>query len=176
MKTGLVSPAGRPPAPRRSRAAIGLVECLVYLAVFVVIAFLAFNSFFRLVGASTGMRRNADDIVAAMQAGERWRADVRELARAPEFAERDGVALTLLPHTNATVAYFFASNTVWRAANINRPPVPLLRRVRASRMVEETRPPVTAWKWDVELITVNKNARTRPVFTFLAVPPPEVAR
>ena len=57
-----------------------LVDCLVYLAIWVVVVGLAFSAFYRCMSYSKNLARNADDIARALKAGERWREDVRAAA------------------------------------------------------------------------------------------------
>src|SRR5438128_5034595 len=63
-------------APQRQQGFM-LVDCLVYLAIWAVVVGLAFSAFFRSMSYSKNLARNADDIAPALQAGERWREDVR---------------------------------------------------------------------------------------------------
>jgi hypothetical protein len=44
-----------------------------------------------------------------------------------------------------------------------------LSNVKSSKMQSELRENVTAWRWELELKTVKKTARVRPLFTFEAV-------
>ena len=73
--------------PCRSHRGFTLVECLVYVAVFGIIASLALAAFYRAREANRDLRRCAEDIVRAMQAGERQRA-----AASIRLARRGGVA------------------------------------------------------------------------------------
>src|SRR5258706_15721800 len=61
-----------------SRAANGimLIECLVYTVVLLILLGVAYAAFYRCMENSVALRRNAEDITTALQAGERRRAGV----------------------------------------------------------------------------------------------------
>ena len=63
----------------RARAQAGylLIECLVYLSVIVVILGLGTGAFYVCWDHSKALHFATDDINAALHAGERWRADIR---------------------------------------------------------------------------------------------------
>ena len=63
--------------PPQWQQGIMLVDCLVYLAIWVVVVGLAFSAFYRCLSYSKNLARNGDDIARALKAGERWREDVR---------------------------------------------------------------------------------------------------
>ena len=155
---------------RSQRAqAFSLVECIVYMALFAVVAGLGFASFFHCRDSAESLRRTADDIVITMKAGERWREDVRRAVSPLQLVEADGGQHLIVPHNASQVAYRFFQQTVWRRADTNSAWVPLLSKVKQSRMERDARQLVTAWRWDVELKTRQPEARLRPLFTFEAV-------
>ena len=148
-------------------AAFSLLECLVYIAIFFIVLSVALGAYFRMDEQSRGFARNSADIVRAMQAGERWRADVRSATNATRFAADQELRLTT---RSGEVNYYFRDGTIWRQGTNEPHATPFLLNVKASAMEADTRPTVKAWRWEIELQTKRTNATVRPLFTFLAVP------
>jgi Tfp pilus assembly protein PilE len=149
----------------RREAGMLLLECLVYMALLVVVLNLAFAAYNRCAENSKRLNQNVDDVVRALQAGERWRDDIRA-AMAIDSSE-DSLRLV---QSNATVDYRFDGHAVWRRANAGAPMARFLPAVKSSRMEQDARREVTAWRWKVELLTHGAPERCRPFFTFEAVP------
>ena len=157
----------------RPRAAFSLLECLAYLGVFFIVLGVAFGAYYRMDEQTRGFTRNSADIIRAMQAGERWRADVRAATNTMQFEENQELRLTT---RSGEVSYFFRDRTMWRQGFDQKRSELFLSNVKASAMKADTRPQVKAWRWEIELLTKRTNATVRPLFTFLAVPAPEVVR
>ena len=173
MKLSCHSPRA---AARRACHGILLIECLTYCTIFFIISGLAMSAFYRAREQNRDLRRCADDIVRAMQAGERWRADVRAATGRPQVDEFNGQLVLHLPHAAGETAYSQSNGAVWRRATTNAAWEIFLPRVAASRMQPDARERVAAWRWELELATAQTNARVRPLFTFQAVVPPEAKR
>jgi hypothetical protein len=157
--------------PQRERGAFTLIEALVYMSLLAVIMALGYTALYRSMDASTGLRRNASDITHALDAGERWREDVRAATR-PLRIERisDDETLLHIPQAKAEVTYRFASNNVVRRVG-SAAWAPALEHVDHSTFISDPRQKVTAWKWEIELQPYRKSlTRLHPLFTFLAVP------
>jgi type II secretory pathway pseudopilin PulG len=155
----------------REHEAFTLIEVLVYMSMLMVIIALGYTAMYRSMDASSGLRRNASDITHALNAGERWREDVRAATR-PLRIERisDDEALLHIPQATAEVTYRFASNSVTRRVG-GAEWTPALEHVDHSTFIADPRQTVTAWKWEVELEPYRKSlTRLHPLFTFLAVP------
>jgi hypothetical protein len=142
-----------------------LTECLVYMALLVVVFNLAFLAYNRCAENSKRLNQNVDDVVRALQAGEHWRDDIRA-ALAVDSSENS----LKLVQSNATVDYMFDGKSVWRRAGADAPLTRFLPAVKFSRMEKDARQEVTAWSWKVELLTRGTPERCRPFFTFEAVP------
>jgi hypothetical protein len=148
------------------RRGITLIECLVYIGALAIVFGLGTAAFYRSLENSTDLRRNADDITQALQAGERWRADLRAAAQPPRF---DAASQILhIPHATNEIAYRFAENKIERRATTNDDWKPILSRVAQSAMSPDPRPHVSAWRWELELKTRRQPASLRPLFTFTA--------
>lgn len=143
-----------------------LIECLVYMALLVVILNLAYAAYYRCDENSKRLNNHVDDVIRALQAGERWRDDIRAALAVTPSEHSLRLALS-----NATVDYVFDGDAVWRRANAGAPLARFLPRVKSSRMEKDARREVTAWRWQVELLTRGAPERCRPFFTFEAVPP-----
>jgi hypothetical protein len=158
----------------RSSQGILLIECLVYMSALFVVLGVAYSVCFGFWDNAVGLRRNADDIAAALRIGERWRDDVRA-ASAPLRVEdsADGPVLHI-PRKNGEILYRFSGASISRRSNETGPWITLLAKVKSSRMQEDKRRQVTAWRWEIELMARRKSVRLHPLFTFEAVPNPMI--
>lgn len=155
------------------RDAFSLIECLTYMAIFFVLLGVAFAAYYRMNEESRAFTQNSADIVRAVQAGERWREDVRAATNVVQVPERQELRLA---SRTGEVSYFFRDGFVWRQGMDQKASTEVLGRVKTSVMAAEARSQVTAWRWDIELKTKRTNASMRPLFTFLAVPAMEEKR
>lgn len=153
------------------REAFSLIECLMYITLLALVMALGYTAMYRSMDASTGLRRNASDITQALNAGERWREDVRAATQTPRVEKISNDEILLhIQQANAEVVYRFSSNSVTRRVG-SADWAPALEHVSKSTFVSEPRQKVTAWKWEVELQPYRKSlTRLQPLFTFLAVP------
>jgi Tfp pilus assembly protein PilE len=140
-----------------------LLEMLVYIAVLAVVLDLSFAAYYRYDLYTRDLRRNADDIVRVMRAGERWRDDVRSAIAPPHITE-NGIAI---PTQSGPIDYIFVDDTVWR--QVAGVPSVALRHVKSSAMSVDPRQRVGAWRWELELTSPKKTVLLRPLFTFTAV-------
>jgi Tfp pilus assembly protein PilE len=159
----------KPSCPRthRERAGYLLLELLVFMALMAVIRGLAYSAYWRCADNSKRLQSNAADILATVQAGERWRDDVR-LAREVAL-DADGVKMI---QPGDTVEYRFGQQAIWRHSAQTGRTIRLLSRVKTSAMQREARRQVSAWRWEVELQSRKAPPYLRPLFTFEAVPVP----
>jgi hypothetical protein len=149
-----------------------LFECVMYISVFFIVLGLAFAALHRTILAHKAIRRNADDIAAALHAGEQWRADVRRaVAPLEQSAESEAWVITI-PCAADSVVYRVTTNEVTRQTTARTAPLVLLQNVKASRVSPEIRKTVIAWRWELELQSTRAKAKVRPLFTFTAVPSP----
>lgn len=148
-----------------SRRGIIMIDAMVYISVIGVVLVLAAAVFDKGMRASAGLQRNITDIERALKAGERWRADVRSATGAIRADQKT----VTIPQKNGAIIYDLQANQVQRIGISNKPEV-FLTEVKDSKMVEERRGNVVGWKWEVELEHRRKEARIRPLFTFMAAP------
>lgn len=147
-----------------------LIECLVYISVLLILLNVGYSAFYRCIENSVALRRNADDIVNALNAGERWRTDLRTANGTIRFEVLAEKRILHLPGARGEVAYQFSTNAVLRRVG-DGPWVRLLAGVKSSSMESDPRPNVVAWRWELELKPRSKKmGRVRPLFTFVAVP------
>lgn len=156
---------------RRRQSGIMLVDCMVYLATFFVVATLAFAALHRAWAAHRSIKRSAEDIAAAVRAGEQWRADLRGASGPLEVSDQAGATWLRVPHGDGLIVYAFYQSTIYRFTSDRPNPVPLIQHVAESDMAPDRRGDVTPWRWELELKPSHAKARLRPLFTFLAVPP-----
>jgi hypothetical protein len=140
-----------------------LIECLVYIALLFIVLNLAFAAWFRCSENSKRLNQNVDDVVRVMQAGERWRDDIRVAMS----ITASGGSLELA-QSNATVSYVFESNAVLRRAKSGAPLVRFLTGVKSSRMEKDARLEAGAWDWQVQLLARGAE-HFAPFFAFEAV-------
>ena len=157
---------------RRSSRAFMLIDCMVYIALLLVLLALAFMTFYKTFDASKALNRNAADIARALNAGERWRADVRAATTPPRLEQAGGETILHLPRANGEILYAFREGAVLRR-NATGPRTDwetFLSEVKSSRMLADPRQRVTAWRWELELAPASEARRVNPQFTFQGVP------
>ena len=155
-------------APNRAGGFL-MVDCLIYIVVWSVIVGLAFSSFYRCLSSSRDLSRNANDVVRALQAGERWRDDIRAASGPPRLVAEDGGVAFEIPTPSSLTVYIFEKNSIWRKADLAAPWQKVLAGVKSSRMERSPRKKVVAWSWEVELQTKKQQVRVTPLFNFVAV-------
>lgn len=157
------------PGKSHGRRAVFLIQCLVFIAAWFVIANFAFKALFTLVQGTNRLRATGQDIVSAMNIGEQWRADIRA-ATGPIETKLDQAGLRLeIPHGDLRIIYFQDEHKLIRRHADGTQTVTLLRDVANCSYVREQRGPVTAWRWELEMIPNDHRSKTKPLFTFLAV-------
>ena len=155
---------------RGAARGIMLIECLVYIALLFVILEVAFKLFYSCWDNARDVRRYTDDIVSTLKIGERWRQDVRT-ANAPLRAEETEAGRVLrMPHATGEIDYRISGDGIWRRAGGESEWIPVVQKIKSSRMEVDQRQHVSAWRWEVELAVRRKDARVLPRFTFEAVP------
>jgi len=154
---------------RHQAKGILLIECLVYFSIWLVVMGLAFAAFYRCLDYSKALSRNAADIVRVLQAGERWREDIRRATGPLEQFELEDEMALHIPHTAGETIYRFMKDGIWRSTGESAPEMKILSGVKSSRMLKDERERVVTWRWEVELKNAQKAARVRPLFSFQAV-------
>lgn len=171
------SDAAQPERSRRNRRSphcgFMLIECLVYIGVVFVVLGIGFAAMYRCMENSVALRRSTEDIARALNAGERWRADVRAANGAIRWEETSDTRVLRMAGERGEVTYQFTSNAVLRCVAPGSWSC-ILAGVQSSTMLPDTRSQVTAWRWELELQPRSKKpVSVRPLFTFLAVPAKE---
>ncbi len=159
-------------SPAGNRDGYLLIECLVYLSLFVVIFSLGLGAFYVCWDHSKALHYATDDITAALHAGERWRADIRHATGAIVGETISGGEQLRIPQGTNQIIYRFDAGEVRRQAAASDFSELLLARVKTSEMVRETRGPVTAWCWELALTPRRKETRLPLAFTFEAATQP----
>lgn len=157
------------------RAGYLMNEALVYISLVFVLLGVGYAALYACMRNSVNLRRGAEDITSALQAGERWRADLRSAGPNITAEAVEGAQVLQWSAGRTNYEYAFYEGAVSRRVN-GGPWVTLLREVKFSSMGPDQRPGVKAWRWDLELKTRAKYSRMRPLFTFLAVPQSAEAR
>ncbi|MBI3414195.1 MAG: prepilin-type N-terminal cleavage/methylation domain-containing protein [Verrucomicrobia bacterium] len=164
------------PSALHSQRGLTLIECLVYISVLFVVLGVAYKASDQFVGNSLDLRRNAADIVHALQAGERWRADVRAATGPLRLEVFEGDEVLEIPQTAGTVLYQFARGNVWRAQSKQERWILLLSKVKNSRIQFDQGQKVRSVRWEVELKSRHEPAKVRPLFSFQSIPAIQASR
>ena len=167
--------------PVEGRRGVTLIEVLIYAVLFSVFMLVASNAYISSENQARSMRWNAIKIIQVMNAGERWRQDIRDAIRPPQNIQSslpnpddplDIIELTSLKiiKSSETNWYAFRGDHVFRmSSHLPTRWELVMDRVNSSTMIEEERGEVAAWRWELELKTITTNAPTLPLFTFLSV-------
>ena len=149
-----------------------LIECLVYLSVIVVVLGLGLGAFYVCWDYSKALHYATDDINAALHAGERWRADIRNATgKITGETTAEGERLRI-PHGTNELIYSFNAGEVRRQIASSGFSELLLPKAKVSQMMVETRGPVAAWRWELELTSRRKETHLPLLFTFEAAAKP----
>jgi hypothetical protein len=154
----------------RRQAGILLMECMVYLSVFVILLGLGTAAFYFCWDHTRAIIFTADEVESALHAGERWRADVRG-ATGPitSVATADGELLRI-PKAGGEILYRLAKGELRREGAASNSSYLVLAKVKASQMKTEPRAGVTAWRWELEVAPRRQEVAFPLRFTFEAVP------
>ena len=165
-------------SPRKRRqnlcAAIALVECMMYIALVMLIVGLGLTMYLKLLGFHRDLERNNNDITRVLQAGETWRADIRSAESLRQSSEDNASDRLELSINDAKVIYSFEKGTVWRRNADESVASPFLENVADCRFIKESREHVSAWRWELHLKTKKRTVRIEPLFSFLAVSTPQL--
>ena len=152
----------------RARAGIMLVECIVYVGVFAVLLGIGYGTFYVCWDYSKALHNATDDITSAFRAGERWRADIRSATGKITVETTAQGEQLRIPRAKTAIIYSFKAGELHRQLASSRSSELVLPTVKASQMVKETRGPVTAWRWELELAPRRKETHLPLLFTFEA--------
>src|SRR5579872_5938679 len=134
-----------------SGAGFTLLEILTYLAMLTIVLGVAIMSFHQCWDNSSHLRRNADDIVRALDAGDRWRADIRSATGQIQLTEAHGAEELKIPSSSGEIVYAFANGELRRQSAGPPTNVRMLANVQSSQMESDPRGSVSAWRWELEL-------------------------
>ena len=146
-----------------------LIECLVYIGLLAVVLGVATRIFFQSWDDNKALRRNAEDIVRVLHTGDQWRADVRAATGPVQLTDADGAEQLRIPASAGEIVYTFSKGELRRKVSADAVIKVWLANVKSSQMQSDLRRGVAAWRWELELKTVKKTARWRPLFTFETV-------
>src|SRR5215472_5015955 len=152
----------------RDEAGITLVECIVYIAVLLVLSAGAMGAFYLSWDHSKALISATDDITAALQAGERWRADVRAATGTIHVEKTPSGEVVTIPANGKDIVYRLNAGVLRRQAGSDGFSAMLLPRVRASEMTMEKRGDVQAWRWELEVPQRRRETHFPLLFTFEA--------
>ena len=157
----------------KRRGGFMLIECVVYIVILLVVLDLAYGAYYRCQLNSVNLRRNAEDIIITVRAGERWRADVRSATNRVRLEDTAPGQLLYLQGASREVVYRSDANGISRRLGTG-PWVRVLPNVKSSTMKSDPRQYASPWCWELELAPRTqgsvKPGRVRPLFTFIAVP------
>ena len=161
--------AGDSRSPIAKQRGVLLIECIVYFAVLVVLLNIALLAFNRCWDDNKRLRRNAEDIVRALHAGEQWRADVRAATGTIRVVDQGDAETVVIPSRSGKIIYSCAQGEVRRQAGAKARAMVVVDRVKSSQMHTDARHQLTAWRWELELLPARKDVHVAPLFTFETV-------
>lgn len=161
-------------SPARRMAGVSLIECLVYIAVFLLVLAGALSAFYYCWDNSRAYIGTTDDIAAVLRAGENWRADIRA-ARGDITQAQTGVGEDIIiPAGARLITYHLGSHTIVREVRENSGGTStcqaVLDRVKFSHVYPDPRGALVAWRWDVKMEPRRALIRLPLEFNFTAVP------
>ena len=152
----------------RGTSGMFLLECLVYLSIFVILLGGATTVFYFCWDHTQALIYTTDDITSALHTGERWRADVRAATGIITVETTATGELARIPEGAKSVSYRFESGEVRRQVSTSDYQELLLAKVKTSEMKPDTRGSVTTWRWELEVLPRRKEAQLPLLFTFEA--------
>ena len=153
------------------RAGITLIECLAYISVFLILFGIATSAFYFCWDHTRAVVGATSDVEAALQAGERWRTDIRH-ATGPIAVQTASDGETVrIPEAGKDVVYIFQEGEIRRQAGNSEASQLLLPKVKSSGVKPDTRGEVTAWRWELQIASRRKETSMPLLFTFEAVQP-----
>lgn len=147
-----------------------LVECLVYIAVFTILLGIGTAAFYFCWDHTRAVVSTANDVESALRVGEGWRADVRAATGAITVESTAAGETVRIPAGTRDIVYRFAAGELRREVSPQNDSRLLLKKVKVSEMKAELRVGVTAWRWELELTSQQRETRFPLLFTFEAVP------
>lgn len=145
-----------------------LVECIVYMAVFLILSGVATGAFYLSWDHSKALVSASDDIGTALQAGERWRADVRAASGTIRIQKTPAGEIVTIPEGEKEIVYRFNGREMRRQAGSSGFSALLLPRIASSEMTSNQRGDVQAWRWELEVKQQRKETHLPLLFTFEA--------
>ncbi len=152
----------------KGKAGITLVECMCYIAVFLILSAVAMGTFYLSWDHSKALISATDDISAALRAGERWRADVRAASGTIQIEKTSSGEVVIIPEGGKEIVYRLNAGEMRRQAGSDGFSALLLPRVVSSEMIPDTRGGVQAWRWELEVAQRRRETHLPLMFTFEA--------
>jgi hypothetical protein len=149
-----------------------LLECLVYMTAVVVIMTVAMKGFYHCWNDNKALRRNADDIIRALHAGEQWRADLRAATEPMQPSRVRDAEQLRIPSAKGPIVYTYANGALSRQTASPATTHLLFTNLHSSLMQPDPARRVAAWTWELELNPTRKDAKVCPRFTFETVAGP----
>ncbi len=157
-------------SPVRRQAGILLMECLVYIAVFALLTGIGTAAFYFCWDHTRAVVFTAGEINSALQAGERWRADVRSATGSISVEPTATGETVRIPKAKGEIRYRFENGELRRESTAPKTSWLVLPKVQTSEMKTELRFGVTAWRWELEVAPRRTEAALPLRYTFTATP------
>jgi len=157
-----------PLANSRRPAGVMLIQCLVYFGVFAILTGVGMGAFYLCWEQTRALTQSTDDIGAALQVGERWRADVRGATGKISVAFSDAGERMQIPVRNGIIVYRFAAGEVRREIPATPGSQLVLSHVKTSAMIPDERDGLSAWRWELDLVLRRPESQLPLLFTFEA--------
>jgi hypothetical protein len=159
---------------RSGQRGLSLIECIVYIGLLMIVVGMASVLFFRGLDGFRALRTYTEDMAAALNLGEAWRADLRTATATPQVQTDSAATVMQLVTPDGPVTWRFDGFTVVRDDQRGELTKRVLPRVLRSEFHRDTREGVVAWRWELELRKQRPDAPLAPLFTFITVAPQEL--
>ena len=150
-------------------AGVSLIECLVYIAVFVILLGIGTGVFFFCWDHTRAVLYATNDIESALRVGEGWRADVRAATGKITVETTTTGEVVTIPEDRKNIFYRFTGGELRRQVASENISQLVLSRVKTSEIRADPRGKVAAWRWEVTLLERRKEMHVPLLFTFEAV-------
>jgi hypothetical protein len=152
------------------RAAMLLMECIVYLAVFAVLLGGGTAVFYFCWNHTQATVQTANDVQTALLEGEQWRLDVRTATGTIYMETTATGEIVHIPIEFEEVVYRLKEGELRREIPAQKISRLLPVKVKSSEMKPEVRDGATAWRWELEIAPRRNEDHLPLLFTFEAAP------
>lgn len=140
---------------------------MIYISLLAVIFALSYKALYRVMDNSKSLRKNAEQIIACLRAGEQWRADIRNAGNIA--APPSDPAGLKIQQKNGEIVYRLSEASDLVRVDPEKGAQVLLTGVKTLEWIKEARKEISVWRLEIELKSARDNPKARPLFSFISV-------